>query len=220
MPDYDKSDRLVISHKKEELLICISPLLSSRLLSSQNTPIDIQVIPFELNLRKRSGYLGVFIGCHSKTIYIVENLSLTADHYSSIFNNYIILGDVNVEPNCSALTSFMQSLNLLNVIKTNTCFKGKDDCVDLILTNRKYCFKLSSTFETGLSDHHHLVYSMLKTCCKRAESKCFVCCDYKNFNDKIFRMDQENKFEKCPKHCESFKKYICKCLRCSCTKQN
>ena len=56
----------------------------------------------------------------------------------------------------------MQSFNLFNLIKTNTCFKGKGTSIDLILTNRKYCFKHSSTFETGLSDHQHLVYSMLK----------------------------------------------------------
>ena len=43
------------------------------------------------------------------------------------------------------------------------CFKGKGSCIDLILTNIKHCFKHSSTFETGLSDHHHLVYCMLKT---------------------------------------------------------
>ena len=30
-------------------------------------------------------------------------------------------------------------------MKTNTCFKGKGTCIDLILTNRKYCFKHSST---------------------------------------------------------------------------
>ena len=100
-----------------------------------------------------------------------------------------------MEPNRPALTSFMQSFNLFNLIKTNTCFKGKGSCIDLILTNRKYCFKHSSTFETGLSDHHHLVYSMLKTYR-----------DYKNFNDADFCMDLENKLEECPKHYENFEK--------------
>ena len=74
-----------------------------------------------------------------------------------------------MEPNCPTLTSFMQSFNLFNSIKNNTCFKGKGSCIDQILTNRKYCFKHLSTFETGLSDHHHLVYSTFKTCFKREE---------------------------------------------------
>ena len=98
----------------------------------------------------------------------------------------------------------MQSFSLFILIKTNTCFKGKGSCIDLILTNRKYCFKYSSTFETGLSDHHHLAYSMLKTRFKREESKHFIYRDHKNFNDMNFRKDLENKLEECPKHYENF----------------
>ena len=94
-----------------------------------------------------------------------------------------------MKPNCPALTSFMQSFNLFNLIKLiHTSFKRKGSCVDLIVTNRKYCFKHSSTFEIGLIDHHHLVYSMLKICFKREESKLFIYRDYKNFYDTDFRM--------------------------------
>ena len=58
-------------------------------------------------------------------------------------------------------------------MKSNTSFKGSGTCIDLIFTNRKYCFKQTSTFETGLSDDHHLIYSMLKTTFKTEESILF-----------------------------------------------
>ena len=93
----------------------------------------------------------------------LEELSEIIDHFSSIYDNQIILGDFNMESSESILKTFMQSHNLLNLIKSNTCFKERGTCIDLILTNRKFCFKNSSTFETGLSDHHRLIYSMLKT---------------------------------------------------------
>ena len=125
-----------------------------------------------------------------------------------------------MEPNCPALTSFMQSFNLFNLIKTNTCFKGKGSCIDLILTNRKYCFNHSSTFETGLTDHHHLVYSMLKTCFKREESKIFIYRDYKNFNDADFCMDLENKLEECPKHLENVEKTFANVLDAHAPRKN
>ena len=48
---------------------------------------------------------------------------------------------------------------MTNLLKYNTCFKGDGSCTDLILTNCKYSFKFSTTFETGLSDHHHFIYS-------------------------------------------------------------
>ena len=96
-----------------------------------------------------------------------------------------------MEPNSPALTSFKQSFNLFHFIKTYTCFKGKGSCVHLILANRKYCFKHSSAFETGQSDDHHLLYSMLKTCFQREESNLFIYRDYKNFNDTDFHIDLE-----------------------------
>ena len=198
MPGYQKPYRLYITDKQGGLLVYIKSHLPSKLLSIHNTSNDIQVIPFELNIRKeKSMFMCIYRPPKQNSQYFLENLSSIADHYSSIYNNYMFLGDFNMEPNCLALTSFMQSFNLFNLIKTNTC---KGTCIDLILTNRKYCFKHSSTFETGRSDHHHLLYSMLKTRFKREESKHFIYRDYKNFNDMNFRKDLESKLEQYPKH--------------------
>ena len=94
--------------------------------------------------------------------YFLEKLSEILYHFSSIYDNYIILGDFNMEPRDSILKAFTQSHNLFNLIKSSTCCKESDPCVDLILTNRNFCFKNSSTFATGLSDQHHLIYSILK----------------------------------------------------------
>ena len=207
MPGYHKSYRLDITDKQGGLLVYIKSHLPSKLLSIHNTSNDIQVIPFELNLRKENWmFMCIYRPPKQNSQYFLENLSSIADYYSSIYDNYIFRGDFNMEPNCLALTSFMQSFNLFNLVKTNTCYKGKGTFIDLILTNRKYCFKDSSTFETGLSDHHHLVYSMLKTRFKREESKHFIYRDYRNFNHMNFRKDLENKLEECPKHYENFEK--------------
>ena len=82
---------------------------------------------------------------------------MIVDHYSSIYDNHKIPGDFNMEPISPILIKFMQFLNLFNIIKSNTCFKGNGTCIDLILANRKCCFKHSSIFETGLSDHHLII---------------------------------------------------------------
>ena len=63
----------------------------------------------------------------------------------------------------------------------NTCFKGEGSCMDLILTNRKYSFKSSTSFETSLSNHHHLIYSIVKKRFHIKEPKKLFCCDYKTF---------------------------------------
>ena len=58
-----------------------------------------------------------------------------------------------------------------NLIKENTCFKGKGSCVDLILTNRRFSFKHSNSYETGISDRHHLIHLMLKSNLSNSEPK-------------------------------------------------
>ena len=81
------------------------------------------------------------------------------------------MGDFNSQPSDSILKNFMDANGFINLIKSNTSFKGKVSCIDLILTNRKYFFKHSNSVETGISDHHHLIYSMLKTIFPKTEPK-------------------------------------------------
>ena len=69
------------------------------------------------------------------------------------------------------MLSFMNNKNFINLVKGNTCSKNKGSCIDLILTNRRYSFKHTSSTETGLSDHHHLISSMMKTIFEKEESK-------------------------------------------------
>ena len=59
------------------------------------------------------------------------------------------------------MMNFLTEHDLINLIKSNTCFKGS--CIALILTNRNYSYKNSTSFETGLNVHHCLICSMEKT---------------------------------------------------------
>ena len=72
------------------------------------------------------------------------------------------MGNFNLEPNHPCMKSFLNSNSFTNLIKTNTYFKGAGSCIDLILTNRKYSFQYTRSYQTGLNDHHHMIYAMLK----------------------------------------------------------
>ena len=117
-----------------------------------------------------------------------------------------------METNSPILISFMQCLNLFNIIKPNTCFKSNGACIELILTNRKYCFKHSSTLETGLSDHHHLIYSMLNTTLKAEEPKLYEYRDYKKFDSTAFHTDLQSKLEEGPKIYRNFEETFVRVL--------
>ena len=95
------------------------------------------------------------------------------------FDNYIDIGDFNLEPSDATLKHFLDSNGLHNLIKGHTCFKGKGSLIDLILVNRKFSFKNTQSCETGLSDHHHMVYTMLKTTFQKSEPKQLIYRDFK-----------------------------------------
>ncbi len=51
-----------------------------------------------------------------------------------------------------------------NIIKKPTCFENPDGTlVDVIVTSNKNRFLKSGSFNTGLSDFHHLIYGVLHT---------------------------------------------------------
>ena len=73
--------------------------------------------------------------------YFFKKLSKIIDHFSSIYDDYIILGDFNMKPGDSILKAFMQSHNLFNLIKSNKCFKGSGSCIALVPINQFFFLK-------------------------------------------------------------------------------
>ena len=86
------------------------------------------------------------------------------------------------------LASFMEAHNLYSLIKEPTCFKSLSNpsCIDLILTNRKYCFQNNKTFCTGYSDFHKMTYTMMKLSYVKMPPKKMEYRFYKNLNEENF----------------------------------
>ena len=116
--------------------------------------------------------------------------------------------DFNLEPHNKRLGCFLNSNNLVNLVKTNTCFKGSGSCIDLILTNRKYSFKSTTSYETGISDHHHMILTMLKTTFQQKESKCLIYRGYKNFIFENFKSDLQEALQSCKGSYDAFDNYF------------
>ena len=180
------------------MLVYIKSSLASRIMSNFKLLENIQVIPFELNLRKEKWlFVSIYKPSLQSNSYFLDTLNDLLDFYSGIYDNKVVFGDFNLEPTNPVMINFMDSQNFTNLIKNNTCFKGVGSCIDLILTNRKYCFKNTSSYETGISDHHHLIFSIMKTTFASEEPKKFV---YRGYNDLMSKTVEENvdysKFEK------------------------
>ena len=88
----------------------------------------------------------------------------------------------------------MNLCNLINLIKTIT-FCNRTLSIDLLRTNQKYSLKNANAFGTSRSNHHVLIYSMLKTSFKKNEWKRLVYRDYTFFSQDSFSTNQSNSNE-------------------------
>ena len=88
-----------------------------------------------------------------------------------------------------------------NLINKPTCFQSNTPtCIDLILTNKKDLFKLSNTFETGISDHHKLVSTILKSGSFKGTPKIKIYRSYNTFELENFNRILKDKLEKLTNH--------------------
>ena len=82
----------------------------------------------------------------------------------------------------------MQANNLNNLIKEPTCCQSNNPCqINLILTNQKSMYKFSNTFKTGLSDHHKLISTILKSCNFKGTPRLKVYQSFKSFSIDNFK---------------------------------
>ena len=148
------------------------------------------MVPFEINLRKEKWLLiSIFRPTSQNREFLLNSLANIIDHFTKRFDNYIIIGDFNLEPSNTTLKYFLDSNGLHYLIKGHTCFQGKGSLIDLILTNRKFSFKNIQSFETGLSDHHHMLYTKLKTTFQKSEPKKLTNRDFENSYFESFKND-------------------------------
>ena len=103
------------------------------------------------------------------------------------------MGDLNCEISDCEIKYFMDSYNFASIVKEPTCFKSaKSRCIDAILTNRKPSLKSTTTFETGLSDFHTMILTVLKGGYIKKGPRIIQCRHYTKFSTINFIHDTAN----------------------------
>ena len=177
---YKTPSRLDVSERSGGILVYVKDSLITKELKVTVTH-DIQAVFFELNLRKQKWLMvTIYRPPHQDLTYFVEHISHILDQYQC-YENVVVIGDFNAESNEKKLSPLIEDYNLYNLIKNPTCLKSsKGRCIDLVLTNRKHSFMHSKSFETGFSDHHHMIYTILKSTFDKVGPKKITYRDYKD----------------------------------------
>ena len=155
---------LDITENKGALIVFVKSHIPSRRFNDFKIPSNIQIIPFEINLRKEKWLVASIYNAPSqKSKYLLWYLTNVLEFYCTRYEKVIILGDFNIQTGNKVMQDFLQQHTFYNMMKQNTCFKGDGgSCIDLLITNSKFSFTTINFFQTGLRDQHHLYYSKSK----------------------------------------------------------
>ena len=139
----------------------------------------------EINLQNKKNWLISFSDNPKNTSlsHHIAALSKSLDLFTTKYERLHFLGDFNVGMEDSTIKVFYSHYNLTGMINKPICYQNsnKPTCIDLILTNCWRSFQNSCVIETGLSDFHNMIVTLIKTSYKKIEPRVINYQDYKSF---------------------------------------
>ena len=158
-------------------MIYIRKDIPSKELKNHNFTKNVEAIFVEVNMRKSKLLLcGSYHSTHAlygtTDIDFFEQIGLALDVYST-FDKFLLAGDFNIQEDEGSIQDFMDEFPPRNLIKEKTCFKSLDNpsCIDLFIANSSQSFKKNTTINTGLSDFHKMIITVLKSTFPKAKPK-------------------------------------------------
>ena len=168
LPGFRTPYRKDFSGKSGGLLVYVNSNISSKVLK----------IPDYLKEQKWL-VIAIYIPpSHCKNYFITE-LTEILDKCRGSYDNTVISRDFNMQPTNQILETFLEDNNFVNLIKSNTCFKSKPGAM-----------------ETGISNHHALIFLFLKTAFTKMPPNKLQYRNYNKFEVHSFLQDVEQLPEK------------------------
>ena len=155
------------------LLLYVNENLRGKITNSYKFKENSEIVLFEFSVpNKKWLLLGNYRPPSQNDLLFINEFNLALNFFSPIYENFVLLGDFNLSTENPNLKNFMCSFDLESVINSLTCYKSTNPtCIDLHLTNKKNYFMKYATFETGLSNHHKLITTILRKAISKGNSK-------------------------------------------------
>ena len=120
---------------------------------------------------------------------IIKLLSKNLDLHSSKCERFVFVCDLNVRMENEAIKVFCNLCHLTSLNNKPTCYKNpaNPSCIYLILTNCPKYLQNITVNETGLSDFHKTVVTIMKANFHKLELKIVHYWNYKNLTNELFR---------------------------------
>ena len=167
------------------ILLYIRSYIVASKLSNYIYPNDIEAFFIEINIKGNKWLIccsynpnRLFVSGH------LDHIAKGIDTYSKKYEKILLMGDFSIELKEANMTTFWNQYKLKTLNEEPTCFKNytNPSCIDLYLTNCPKGFQSTLTIETGLSDFHKLIITVLKVKHEKVPPKVIHYRDHKNFD--------------------------------------
>ena len=163
--------------------------IPAKLIFTEVLPIEGFYV--EINLRKQKWLICCSYNTNKHNISKhMKALSKSIDLFSFNYENFLLMGDFKTGLDNDASKDFCNLYDLTNLINNKvTCYKNPNNpsCIDLLLTIFAKYFQNSLVIETGLSDFHKMVVTVMKTNFRKLEPKIINYRNYRYFSNDRFR---------------------------------
>ena len=140
------------------VLCYINENIPSKTLNAEGIEKDCGIVLVEFSIKTRKWLcIGLYKSPSQNENNFLDNLCLVINKLTYQYENFMLIGDINITIKNKNLEVFMNSFGLECLIKKPSCLQSKNpSCIDLNLTNKRNLFK-NSVLEVETSDHqfHH-----------------------------------------------------------------
>ena len=216
IPGYALACRLDRNLFDGGIMVFIREDVPSRVLSL-NKSIDSLFV--ELNFRKKRWLLCCTYNPNRNNISNhLDLLRRSLNLYSAEYEHIIIVRDLNnTEVTQTCMKVFCDSHEFKNLSKDATCYKNPENpsCIELILTNNPNSFENSGVIETGLSDFHNMMVTVMKTTFEKLKPNIKHYRDYRKFSNEKFRENLISRLstENLRVDCNGMEKFLQICIK-------
>ena len=174
------------------LIIYVREDIPSKRLTAHKLPHNVEEIFIELVINKSKWFP---IGGYNP--HVLRHISKMVDASIRKYENFLLSGNFNADIMAHSMSEFCEMYNVNNLINKPTCYKNPNNqsSIDVILTNRKRGFESSMAIETGLSDHHKTIITVLKSNYKKRDPLLVNYRSYKKIDETLFTIELANTLE-------------------------
>ena len=170
------------------ILLYVREDIPTNLTEVETKPIEGFYV--EINLRNDKWLINCSYNPHKNMIgNHLRALSEKLDIYSTSYDNFISLGDFNIEMEEQQIKDFCDNYSLKSLIRQPTCYKSPNNptYIDLILTKEPQKFQSTCVLETGLSDFHLMTVTVMRKIFKKLKPRTINYRSYKHFSNEAYR---------------------------------